>query len=319
MQARTIVRSCGQPFHEGRRVMSKVTGIAGFAADTDRNRLTGIGLFVLAVFLFSCLDATAKLASASLPTLQFVWVRFIGHLAVAVVMFLAIRGARMPRSGALGRQMLRSSLLLGATFCNFTALRYLQLAETTSIFFCVPLLVALLAQPFVGERVGLHRWLAILVGFAGILIVVRPGAGIMHWAVLFSLGASFFTAFYQIATRQLAAIDDAFTTSTLTPVVGAVILLPLMPATWQTPTTGYEWVLLGLGALFGGIGHYIFIQAHRFAPAAVLSPFMYVQIVFMTTLGYVLFDDMPDTWVFVGAGIVIASGLYLWYLELHRR
>lgn len=285
----------------------------------DSRRFLGIGLFCIALLFFTGLDTSAKLASASLPALQIVWARFIGHLVIASATYGILQRGRMRRVNAPWLQLARSACLLLATACNFTALRHLQLTETVSIFFSVPLMVTALAVPFLGERVGPRRWAAIIVGFLGVLVIIRPGFGIVHWAVLFSLAAALSTAAYQLLTRRLAAIDDVVTTQALTPVVGALVLLPVMPLVWVTPATAFEWVLLAAAGACGAIGHYLFIVAHRHAPAAILAPFIYLQILYVTIVGLLVFGQLPDIWVYVGAAIVIASGVYVWSRERVRR
>ena len=287
----------------------------GLATDSAANRTFGIGLFCGAIFFFTCLDTSAKIASQTLPTLQIVWFRFIGHLVLGIVAYGVMSGGRVPHVRVPWLQMVRSACLLGATACNFTALRYLQLAETTSIMFTVPLMVVSLAVPFLGEHVGARRWTAIIVGFLGVLIIIRPGVGIVHWAVILSLCAAFFTAAYQITTRRVAAADHSSVTQAITPIAGAFVLLPVMPWIWETPATIGGWTPLLATAVFGGVGHYIFIVAHRYTAAAILAPFIYIQIIFMTTSGYIFFHDVPDVWVFVGAAVIVGSGLYVWYRE----
>jgi drug/metabolite transporter (DMT)-like permease len=234
-----------------------------------------------------------------------VWARYI---SAAFLTFLVINPRTQPgalRTRRLPLQLLRSFLLFASTLCNFFALKYLQLVETQSIIFATPLLVALLAGRLLGERIGWQRMAAIGVGFIGILVITRPGLGTMHPAALLSLAGSVAYAFYNIVTRMLASSDSIATTTLYSSVAGIVFVTPVLPWVWSTPSSPLVW----------------FVLAHARAPAAILAPFIYSQIVWMLVLGYVLFGDWPDSWTFVGAGIVIASGLYLLYRERvkHRK
>jgi drug/metabolite transporter (DMT)-like permease len=286
-----------------------------------QNRIAGIALMCAALFCFSCLDATAKWVNSSVDPMITVWARYI---SAAFLTFLVINPRTQPgalRTRRLPLQLLRSFLLFASTLCNFFALKYLQLVETQSIIFATPLLVALLAGPLLGERIGWQRMTAIAVGFIGILVITRPGSGTMHPAALLSLAGSVSYAFYNIVTRMLASSDSIATTTLYSSVAGIVFVTPVLPWVWTTPSSPLVWFLLATTGFYGAFGHWLLVLAHARAPAAILAPFIYSQIVWMLVLGYVLFGDWPDSWTFVGAGIVIASGLYLLYRERvkHRK
>jgi len=281
-------------------------------------RIRGIALMVIAFAFFAALDTCAKFLSASMATPQIVWARYVGHLVIALLIFAPMGGWNFWRTERLGLQILRSLFLFGATVCNFIALRYLQLAETAAIFFTVPLLVAALSVPLLGEHVGTRRWTAVLVGFAGVLIIVRPGFGLVHWAVLLSLATAVLAALYMITTRKLSHSERDVTTQFYTALVGAVIIMPLVPFDWQMPTGANLGAMIAIGVL-GGIGHFILIVAHRLAPAPTLAPFIYVHIIWMVGLGYFVFNDLPDQWTMLGAAVVVGSGLYLLHRERATR
>lgn len=283
-----------------------------------RQRLVGIALMCAALLCFSCLDATAKWLNRSVDPLVTVWARYMSAFVLTALFINPWAQPRLLRSKRLPLQLIRSVLLLLSTLCNFVALQYLQLVETMSIIFSTPLLVALLAGPILGEYVGAKRLAAIGVGFIGILVITRPGLGAMHPAILLSLGGAFAYAFYGITTRMLASSDSTATTTFYSGVAGIVLMTPLLPWVWTTPPSPLTWFLLAMTGAFGGFGHWLLILAHARAPAAILSPFIYTQIVWMLVLGYVLFGDWPDSWTFAGAAIVIASGLYLLYRERVR-
>lgn len=283
--------------------------------------MVGIALMCAALLCFSCLDATAKWVNRSVDPMVTVWARY---MSAALLTFLVINPRTRPgalRTRRLPLQLLRSFLLFASTLCNFFALKYLQLVETQSIIFATPLLVALFAGPLLGERIGWKRMTAIGVGFIGILVITRPGLGTMHPAALLSLAGSVSYAFYNIVTRKLASSDSSATTTLYSSVAGIVLMTPLLPWIWTTPSSPLTWFLLMMTGFYGAFGHWLLVLAHARAPAAILSPFIYSQIIWMLVLGYVLFGDWPDSWTFVGAGIVIASGLYLLYRERvkHRK
>jgi drug/metabolite transporter (DMT)-like permease len=279
------------------------------------NPTVGIALMCAALLCFSCLDATAKWVNRSVDPMVTVWARY---MSAAILTAIVINPRTRPgaiRTRRLPLQLLRSFLLFAATLCNFFALKYLQLVEAQSIIFSTPLLVALFAGPLLGERIGCQRMTAIGIGFAGVLVITRPGLGAMHPAALLSLAGSVSYAFYNIVTRMLASSDSSATTTLYSSVAGIVLMTPLLPWIWTTPSSPLTWFLLAMTGFFGAFGHWLLVLAHARAPAAILAPFIYSQIVWMLALGYILFGDWPDTWTFAGTGIVIASGLYLLYRE----
>jgi drug/metabolite transporter (DMT)-like permease len=271
-----------------------------------------------ALLCFSCLDATAKWVNRSVDPLVTVWVRY---MSAALLTSIAVNPWAKPgfyRTRRLPLQLLRSTFTFISTVCNFIALKYLQLVETLSIMFSTPLIVALLAGPILGERIGRGRLVAIGVGFVGVLVITRPGLGGMHPAALLSLMGAVTYALYNLTTRMLASTDSPATTTFYSTLAGLVLMTPLLPLFWDAPTSPLTWTLLMMTGAFGALGHWLLIIAHARAPAAILSPFIYTQVVWMLALGYVLFGDWPDPWTFAGAGIVIASGLYLLYRERAR-
>jgi drug/metabolite transporter (DMT)-like permease len=276
-----------------------------------RERLVGIGLMCGALVCFSCLDTTAKYLGRELPTLQVVWARYAASVLAVLVFVNPVTRPNVLRTRKPWLQAGRSLLLLVSTVLNFVALRYLQLAETVSISFATPLIVAALAGPLLGEWVGRRRLAAILVGFCGVLVVTRPGLGGMHPAALLSVGGAICYAIYAISTRVLAAHDSTETTLVYSGLAGVIALTPVMGFIWQTPPSWTDGALLFSLGLYGAVGHWLLILAHRYAPAAVLSPFIYTQLLWMTLLGYLVFGDVPDHWTVAGGLIVVGSGLYL--------
>ncbi|QCI64343.1 DMT family transporter [Phreatobacter stygius] len=301
---------------EGPVALDGVAPLPAVAAPAAaRLRLKGIGLMVTALACFACLDTIAKWLNTAMDPIQVVWARYCAALVVVLIMFNPWRNPRVLVTRRPWIQAIRSALLFGSTAFNFIALQYLQLDQTVSIMFATPFLVAILAGPFLGEWIGPRRWAAVVVGFIGVIVVTHPWSGSMHWAMLLSLSGAFFYAVYSLQTRVLANYDSPATTSIYSVAFGAVVASALVPMVWITPSSG--WVVLGMVATgaFGAIGHWLLIMAHGFAPAGVLSPFIYTQIIWMVTFGALFFGQVPAPHTLAGAGIVIASGLYLLYRE----
>ncbi len=295
--------------------MTDIPVRAADAASTDR--LKAIGFMCLAVTLFSCLDATAKyvVTRFGMPTAEVVWMRFAGQ----VLLMAAILGpATLPsllKTKKLGLQTVRSLMMVATTTGNFLAVKYLRLDQTVSIAFLAPLVVAALAGPYLGEWVGWRRALAIVAGFIGILIVVRPGISEVNPAFAYSFGAMLAYAIFMLLTRKLSTYDPPLVTLFYALLIGVVAGAPFAMAHWVWPDGIWQWLtLLSLGG-FGGLGHFIFIHAYRLAPASTVTPFLYFQLLSMVGLGYLIFGDVPDHWTLLGSSVVIASGLYLVHRE----
>jgi drug/metabolite transporter (DMT)-like permease len=280
------------------------------------DRLKAILLMCAAVTLFACLDTTAKyLGRLGVPVSEIVWVRFIGQIVWTVVLLGPSAMPKLLKTQNLTLQMSRSAFMAATTLLNFLAVRYLRLDQTLSITFLVPLVAAALAVPLLGEHVGWRRATAIAVGFAGILVVVRPGYTEMHPAYIFAFGSMFTYALLMIVTRKLSSFDPAMVTLLYGTFVGAIAAAPFAIADWTWAPSALAWVLLlSLGALGGG-GHYLMIQAYRFAPVSAVTPFLYFELISMITLSYLVFGDKPDFWSFIGSLIIVASGLYLIHRE----
>ena len=283
--------------------------------DSARNRLTGIGLVSLCYVMFTLLDGSAKWLVASVPVVMVVWLRFLTQVLLAAAVLLPLRGRALLRTRHLRWHVARGFMFLGMTGMNFWALQYLQLTITSSIFFTVPILVALMSAQLLGEKLDRRRWAAILLGFAGVLVIVRPGSSAFHPAMLLCQVNAVLYAAFNLMTRKLAAYDSPETIQFLPALVASVLLAPFALAAWRSPPSGFEaLVLCGMG-VFGGVGHYLLALAHRYAPASVLAPFLYQQILYMALFGYAVFGSVPDAAVWTGAAIVIASGLYLFARE----
>ena len=290
------------------------------APDDGNARLRAIALMVLAVTLFSALDTAAKylVKYDGLSVSQVVWSRFIVQFA-AILVLVPLLGqlslTQLFTTNRLRWQLVRSVLMVLTTVFNFMALEYLRLDQTITIVFLAPLMVALLAGPLLGEWVGWRRMAAIGVGFAGILIAVRPGYGEVHPAIVYSFLAMFAYALFMLLTRHIARHDPPMVTLFYSMFAGTFLGAPVAFAHWVTPPDTLSLVLLASLGVLGGLGHWMFIHAYRLAPASAVAPFLYLQLISMVSFGFVVFGDVPDGWTLAGAGIVVASGVYLFHRE----
>ena len=269
----------------------------------------------VAVALFACNDAAAKYLNGHMHTMQVVWARYMAAFVLAIALANPFSNPGIMHTSRPWLQLGRSTLLYGSTALNFFALRYLQLDEAIANIFSTPFIVAALGGPLLGEWVKWRRWTAIIVGFCGVLLVTRPGAGGIHPAATLSAIGAVCYAIYSISTRILARTDSSETTNFYSNLVGAIIATAALPFFW-TPQTDLVIILLMCSmGLFSGLGHYFLIHGHRLAPASVLAPFIYTEIVWMIALGYLVFGDVPNRWTVAGVVVVVGSGLYLLYRE----
>lgn len=284
-------------------------------AALPQQRLKGIALVSGAVLCFAFLDTIAKFLTGELPVLEVLWGRYA--LAMGLAFVLAKPGHRLAvvRTSRPWLQFARSLLIFGASISAITALRYIPLDQFVAILFGSPFIITALAGPVLGERIGPRRWAAICVGFFGVLLVVRPGFGGIHWAASFAVGGTLCYSLYSLLTRLAAHSDSDETSLFYANVLGAVVTSAAMPFMWVTPEQSWKLVLLVTTGVLGGIGHMMMIVAFRHAPASVLSPFTYSQILWTTLLGFIVFGSVPDGWTIAGASVVVASGLYLLYQE----
>jgi drug/metabolite transporter (DMT)-like permease len=272
----------------------------------------GILLMLATVTLFSLMDATAKWLSRDIPVLQIVWARYVLFLALGIAPALRLGLGPVVRTRRPVLQLARSAFLVGSTLCALTAYTHLPLADAHAVGATAPLIVTILSAVILAERVGVRRWSAVVAGFVGAIVVVRPGIATVDWYAAFPLGAAVLYASYQIATRVLSTVDTNATTLFYSGAVGAIALSAVVPFVWVPPTLTQWGLLLLVGAL-GSVAHICIIAALTAAPASLLQPFAYLQLPCMVVLGYAVFGDFPDALTFVGAAIIIASGIYTWH------
>ena len=287
--------------------------------DSSKNRKIGIALVTLTTLMFASLDTSAKWLVLSLPVLQVVWMRFFSQVLFTAAVFAPTMGWGMFRVVNLKLQCLRGLILALMTALNFLALQYLQLAETGAIQFSVPILIAVLSSWWLKEKLDVASWIAIWVGFAGVLVIIRPGSHAFHPAIFLSVMNAFLYAGFNMLTRRLAASENPVSTQLFSAAVSAVVLAPFAWSQWQTPEGVLTWVIIGLIGVFAGLGHLSVASAHRYASAAFLGPFLYQQILYMTLGGWLVFGQTPDHAVASGAVIVVASGMFLLWREMRTK
>ncbi|WP_050526140.1 DMT family transporter [Pseudorhodobacter aquimaris] len=282
----------------------------------EDNPMLGLGLMCMAVAIFTATDSSAKwLILAGLPIMQVVFTRFCVHFVLWSVVAIPREGLGAFRTSAPRVQAARALLLLGTTAFNFAALKYLPITMTTAIFFSSPITITIMSVLFLNERVGVRRVVAILVGFIGVLVVVQPWGAGFHPAMVLSLCGLLCVSGYFLLTRQLAGVDSNAASQLWVSGLATVVLAPFGLSVWVWPETMSAWVVLGLVGLFGATGHGIAVAAHRYADASNLAPMTYIQIIFVTAVGYFVFDNLPNWNTGIGTAIIISSGVYIWQRE----
>lgn len=284
----------------------------------EPNALMAIGLMCLYVGLIVCVNAIGKVLTGHMHPLEVVFFRHAGAGAFLFVIFVSRYGVRVLRTNRPVLQTIRGLFAIVSSMFYFTALASASLATAAAISFTAPLILTALSGPVLGENVGPHRWGAVIVGFAGALIVVRPGTGSAgSWAALMLLGSATCTGLYQLLTRKLAGQDRAETTSLLSGLIGGGVVTLAIPFVWTTPDHWWVWALsLALGVI-GGTGHFLLTMAFERGPASLLSPFNYLQLLGATVTGYTLYGDLPDRVTWLGAAVIVAAGLYIGF-RAHR-
>ena len=282
-------------------------------------RLLAVLLMCAATVCFSGIDSSAKWLGMRLPEAEVVWARYVGAAFFSLLVARPLSRPQVLRANRPWLQLFRSALLLGSTYFNFLALTKLQLAETSTISFLSPLFVALLAGPWLGERVGGARMAAIAVGFLGVVIATRPGTSAFQPIVFVAIAGVVCNAFYGLTTRMLAGRDSAETTLVWTSIAGVVAATPFLPWFWATPQGPKVWAIMALMGASGAFGHWLMILAHQRAPASAMAPFGYTQLLWMIVIGWLVFGDTPPGATLVGAGIVIGCGVFLAWRERRGR
>ncbi len=278
----------------------------------------GIALILASTVFLGSSDATSKYLSATLPSIEIAWIRFLVFALVMLPAMLPGSPWYAMQTQLRGFQVMRGAALLGSSLFFISGLRFLPIAEASATSFVSPLFVTALSIVFLGESVGLRRWLATAVGLVGVLIILRPGSGAFHPAALFSIVSALAWACTLIMTRVMSGTERAITTMAYSSITGLAILSVLVPFVWVTPS----WHDIFFGIVIGvasTAGQWIVVLAFRYANVSVLAPFSYTQLLWVSFLGFLIFGEVPDVWTVTGAAFIVASGLYTAHRERLRR
>jgi len=277
----------------------------------SQHPLRGILLIVAAVSTFAVMDTTAKYLSRTYPVPAIVWARYFTQ----ALFMLLVLGPRLRldllRTRRPALQVARGATLALATLLFFSALSLMPIAEASAITFVSPLLLTALSVLLLRERVPPVAWVAVAAGFMGVLIIIRPGGAVFSPAAVLPLATACCFAGYQIMTRQLAGVDSSFTTLFYSAIVGTALTSLVVPFFWHPPENVVHGLLLAMLGVLGAIGHFVLIRAFHHAPASVLAPFVYSQLVAVLILGYAVFGEFPDGWSLAGMAIIVASGVFI--------
>jgi drug/metabolite transporter (DMT)-like permease len=278
----------------------------------------GIALILTSTVFLGVSDVTAKYLSTTLPSIEIAWIRFLVFALVMVPAMLPGSPLYALRSERPGLQAMRGIALLSSSLFFISGLRFLPIAEASATTFVAPLFVTALSIFFLGESVGVRRWLATAVGLMGVVIILRPGSSAFHLAAFFPIVSALAWACTLIMTRMMSGREHVLTTMTYSSIVGVCILSVLVPFVWVAPS----WHDVLFGILIGvasTAGQWIVVLAFRYADASVLAPFSYTQLLWVSILGFAIFGEVPDIWTVTGAVFIVASGLYTAHRERLRR
>lgn len=281
------------------------------------NRQQGILLMVAAVMFLAVSEALVKKLTQTVPFPVAGWGRFLFHFLCTLPFFLTAGRWRYVKTERVGLHALRAMAIFVGTLCFFAAITTMPLAEATSIVFATPLCVVALSALFIGERLGVAHWIAVAAGFVGVVVIIRPGPGFTDWVALLPLATALCYAVFQLFTRVLSFTDHYLTIFFYTGFGSLVLLTLVVPFYWVTPSW-IDWGWMFFSGAFGAMGQFLLTRAFHKAEASVISPFMYTQIVWTIALGVLLFGNFPDVVTFIGMGIIVGSGIYIWHRNRRR-
>jgi drug/metabolite transporter (DMT)-like permease len=266
-------------------------------------------LLIVAMACLTAMDTIAKVLTAAMPVMQVAWARFFFLFVALAPIFVGTPFRSLIRTGNLRLQLARGFLQLPANICFLTALYYLPLADAVAVAFSAPLFIVAFSALWLGERVDWRNWTAVGIGMIGVLVIVRPGFGEAHWALVLPLITAIVFALFQVMTRILGRTDSSLTIVFYSNLVGLIGTGAVLPFVWQAPSVDL-WLMMAALGLLAAVGHYLMIEAFSTAPASVLAPFTYVELIWAAAIGYLLFGDLPGPYVVVGSVIVVAAGIF---------
>ena len=289
----------------------------GEEGQTKHHTARAVLMMSVAVLCFAVLDSLSKYLTRFYPVPFVIWARYAVHVALMGMIFLPQRGVALVRTSRPGPQILRAVFLVVAGLLFVSGLRSLPIAEATAIMFLAPLMMTALSVPLLREKVDRWDWIGVLIGFFGVLIIVRPTGALLTPAILFPLAAAVCNSLYQLMTRKFRASDGPTTTNFIAGLVGTCMMSMALPFFWVTPTVPHGLLMVGMGAA-GASGHALLIRAYRYAPPTVVGPFSYGQLVWVSLLGYLVFGEFPDPLTILGMAVIAASGLFVTLHKLLR-
>lgn len=270
--------------------------------------LRGILLVLSAVFMFSSMDTIAKYLLRTYPLPPLIWARYVVQMVFMLVLLAPRMGWGLVRTSHPWLQILRGVLLVISSVFFYLSLTFLPMAEAAAITFVGPVLITALSGPMLGERITPRQWVAVGLGFVGVLIIIRPGGGLLTPTAIFPLCSALAFSFYQIITRKIVGREHALTTLFYTALVGTAVTSLGLPFAWHTPTLGQVPLILAIG-LLGGFGHFLLIRAVTQASPSALAPFIYVQLIWSTVLAFIAFGEFPNSGSLLGMLVIVSAGL----------
>ena len=281
-----------------------------------KNLFKGILFFMTAILVISIVDTICKFFTKELHAIQIVWGYFIG-INLTLWVFFFLKGEKLSKLMMTKKpilQILRPAFLVCSISSLFVGLTYLPLAEATAIGFVAPLFITALSVPILKEKVGIHRWSAVIVGLIGVIIIIRPGSDLWHFASIMPLLGAIFFALFQILTRLLSITENTYTTLFFTGLGGLIWSSIIVPIVWVTPSQIHIIVFLLTGVL-GALAHLCMISAFDRTEASLLAPYNYTKLIWVAILGYLIFDDIPSHNMWIGAAVIVSAGFYIIYRE----
>ena len=282
---------------------------------SQRTLILAIFLTVLGGGSLAVMDAISKELTNYFEVAQVLWSRYFFHAAIVIAYLLSFQPRSVFKSNKPKLQIQRSFLLFGATVAMYTSLKYLPLADAAAVQFFSPVLVTILSSLFLGEKIGIRRYVAVITAFCGVIIIIQPGAD-FRWAILLPMITAFLLAIFLIQTRKLSDYDNSYTTLFYSTLVGVIFLICVAPFFWRQPNVT-EFLLMGLQGGLGAAGHLAIIKGFQYATASFLSPFLYSQLIVASVLSVMYLGDPLTIEIFIGAGLIVISGIYIWYREVY--
>ena len=284
---------------------------------SQRTLILAIFLTVLGGGSLAVMDAISKELTNYFEVAQVLWSRYFFHAAIVIAYLLSFQPRSVFKSNKPKLQIQRSFLLFGATVAMYTSLKYLPLADAAAVQFFSPVLVTILSSLFLGEKIGIRRYIAVITAFCGVIIIIQPGAD-FRWAILLPVITAFLLAIFLIQTRKLSDYDNSYTTLFYSTLVGVIFLICMVPFFWRQPNVS-EFLLMGLQGGLGAAGHLAIIKGFQYATASFLSPFLYSQLIVASVLSVIYLGDPLTIEIFIGAGLIVISGIYIWYREVYSQ